>query len=191
MTTLPHYVTNPTSAPARATLDSETKRIVLPLDAVRAAFLVIEGIWGDDEYGPGACRLELKSYSKVPAGHPGARWGAYTLTKNAAFALPEATDRIELEVVDSVPGLALTLAIYQEPAKRAPATSSAPPVPVIPAARAVRPTTPAPPSVEHNATTPASQPPFRRPRGQRGGRNRRTYASRSYSSVTPNAPAHR
>jgi hypothetical protein len=185
----PAYVTTPTSPPKHATIDDNTGYAVLPVDPSRAAYLTFTGTWGDAEYGPDATTVELRTLA-------GKRWGEYRLTRDASFILPEATERVDLKVVDRCQGMSLVLRVYQ-PEPKSPARVSAPapkpsaaptheimprplrrlpPPPRLPMrATVLAPVIiPAPPCVEP-ATSPASTPPPRRPRGQRGGRGRRSH----------------
>jgi hypothetical protein len=196
----PSYATKPTTPPKQATIDDYTTRVTLSVDPLRPSYVTIEGTWGDLEtYGPAPSILELKT-------HAGKRWSGHTLTKSTGFALAEGTERLELTVTLGVPGMELTLKVFQDQPKRAPALP--PPVPpVIPAAvRAVRPVaTPPVPAVSATSSPslPLSRDPLtpatintarllHRPRRARGGRGRgkpSNYVSLHQSPVTAAAAA--
>ena len=125
--TAPFFVSNPNSSVSRATIDDATSRIVLPVVPYLAAYLNLEGTWGDEEYGPGASAVTLKVLAK-------GRKGEYRLSRDAAFMLPAGTELVALEVTTRVPGMDLVLSIIQAAPKFPP---SPPPLPAHIAAREI------------------------------------------------------
>lgn len=100
--------TNTNTLPAvRASLDSFTDRIILPIDPDRAGTVSLTGTWGDiAEYGPGSVVVELKTVAK-------SLWTSHRLTADTTFSLPPRTERIEAVVTSRTPGMSLELTITQ------------------------------------------------------------------------------
>jgi hypothetical protein len=179
MTTAPSFnISNPASTTVRAALDEYTTHVTLPVDSRMAAWFTIKGDpWGEEEtYGPSPSAIEIQTFS-------GKQHGSYRLSRDASFSLPADCERLEARVVERGGHMQLTLSVVQplHPSARAvrPAPAVAAAVPIIPPVPA-RPT----PCVGP-ITSPASTPPARRLRGQRGGRGR----SRHHGALEQQAAA--
>lgn len=106
----------------RASLDDNTDRIILPVDANRGGSVSLKGTWGDIEnYGPGSVVVELKTVAR-------ALWTSHRLTADTTFNLPPRTERIEAVVTSRAPGLDLELTIAQSAELSPPRTRSRPPI---------------------------------------------------------------
>lgn len=107
---------------ARAPLDGNTDRIILPVDALRAATVSLSGTWGDvGEYGPGCVVVELKTIA-------GSLWASHRITADTSFRLPPRTERVEAVVTSRTPGMDLELTIAQSAEFSPPRTRSRPPI---------------------------------------------------------------
>lgn len=106
----------------RATLDANTDRIILPVDARRAGTVSLSGTWGDtEEYGPGCVVVELKTVA-------GTLWASHRITGDTSFRLPPRTERVEALVTSRAPGMSLELTVTQSAELAAPRTRSRQPI---------------------------------------------------------------